>query len=65
MGNETGWSFLFPAEVELEEEVELVEADGWLTDWILWAVELSDSIKPETFLHKLEISPEGINFCEN
>lgn len=40
--NETGQDFLFPVEVELEEEVELVEADGRLTDWILWAVELSD-----------------------
>lgn len=39
--NETQ-DFLFPVEVELEEEVELIEAGWRLTDWILWAVELSD-----------------------
>lgn len=63
--NETSWDFLFPVEVELEEEVELVGADGRLTDWILWAVELSDSTWPETFLCKVVISPESESYCEN
>lgn len=41
-GNNAKCHFLFPVEVKQEEEVELVQADVQLTDWILWGLELSD-----------------------